>query len=170
MWITYNVVCIITHQGLENVGTFSSRPRPRRLFQDQNQDHFSSPRGASRPRPRSRDYISGWYIIYTILGALAHHNGILPCTTFTLRQVLRSPILAALLHDTRAVCVSQTLRNVTRKGIRKSWSSGICATSYCARLGSHHVEHRPTFYILQRWFPFLWPPYGIGQAVIIFTL
>jgi len=32
-------------------------------------------------------------------------------------QVLRSPILAALLHDTRAVCVSQILRRVTRKGI-----------------------------------------------------
>jgi len=39
MWITYNAVCIIIHQGLEKVETFSSRPRPRpRLFlQDQ---HF----------------------------------------------------------------------------------------------------------------------------------
>ena len=27
MWITYNAVCIIIHQGLENVETFSSRPR-----------------------------------------------------------------------------------------------------------------------------------------------
>jgi len=60
MWITYNAVCIIIHQGLENVETFSSRPRL--LFQDQDkdQDHFSCPRGASRPRPRSRDYISGY--------------------------------------------------------------------------------------------------------------
>jgi len=58
MWITYNAVCIIIHQGLENVETFSSRPRsrPRLLIQDQ--DNFSCPRGASRPRPRSRDYIS----------------------------------------------------------------------------------------------------------------
>jgi len=29
MWITYNAVCIIIHEGLENVETFSSRPRPR---------------------------------------------------------------------------------------------------------------------------------------------
>jgi len=32
-------------------------------------------------------------------------------------QVLRSPILAALLHGTRAVGVSQTLRRGTRNGI-----------------------------------------------------
>jgi len=32
MWTTYNAVCIIIHQGLENVETFSSRPRPRPLF------------------------------------------------------------------------------------------------------------------------------------------
>jgi len=48
---------IIIHQGLENIEIFSSRPR---LFQDQDQDHFSCSRGASRPRPRSRDYISAF--------------------------------------------------------------------------------------------------------------
>jgi len=38
--ITYNEVCIIIRQGLENVETFSSKPRPTpRLFlQDQDQD------------------------------------------------------------------------------------------------------------------------------------
>jgi len=58
--ITYNEVCIIIRQGLENMDTFSSRPRsrPRLLFQNQDQDHFSCPRGASRPRPRSQNYIS----------------------------------------------------------------------------------------------------------------
>jgi len=57
-------------------------------------------------------------------------------------EVLRSPILAALLHDTRAVCVSQTLRRVTRKGIREL-SLLVCAT-YIPQ-GGHHVGHRPTF-------------------------
>jgi len=38
-------------------------------------------------------------------------------------QVLRSPILAALLHGTRAVRVSQTLRRVARKGLRNFRSS-----------------------------------------------
>jgi len=52
-------VIFIIHQGLENIGTILSRPRPRpRLFlQDQDQNHISCPRGASRPRPRSQDYI-----------------------------------------------------------------------------------------------------------------
>jgi len=40
MWITYNAVCIIIHQGLENVETFSSRPRPRLFLQDQDQDLY----------------------------------------------------------------------------------------------------------------------------------
>ena len=46
---------VIIHQGLENIQTFSSRPRlssrprsrPRILFQDQ--DHFSCPRGSYSP-------------------------------------------------------------------------------------------------------------------------
>jgi len=49
--ITCNEVCIIIHQGLENIQTFSSRPKL--LVQDQDQYYFSCPRGASRPRPRS---------------------------------------------------------------------------------------------------------------------
>jgi len=59
--ITDNEVCIIIHEGLRNIEAFSSRPRsrPRLLFQDQDQDHFSCLGCASRPRPRSRDYIPG---------------------------------------------------------------------------------------------------------------
>ena len=59
----------------------------------------------------------GWYTIYTFSGALA------PLTEFCLVhyslsvQVLRSPILAALLHGTLAAGVSQTLRRGTRNGI-----------------------------------------------------
>jgi len=36
---------------------------------------------------------------------------------FTLRQIMRTPILAALLHGTTAAGVSQTLRRGTRNGI-----------------------------------------------------
>jgi len=50
----------------------------------------------------------GWYIICTFSLALAP-DGILPCAKFILRyvQVLRSPILAALLHGTPPASVSQ---------------------------------------------------------------
>ena len=57
----------------------------------------------------------GWYII--------HFRGLLPLTEFCLVQnslyvkVLRSPILAALLHGTPAAGVSQTLQCGTRNGI-----------------------------------------------------
>jgi len=47
-------------------------------------------------------------------------------------HVLRSPILAALLHGTRVVGVRQTLR---------PWAEGA---TYI-RQGGHHVGHRPTF-------------------------
>jgi len=47
---TYNDVCIIIDQGLENMETFSSTPRPRLFLQDQ--DDFSCPQGASRTKPR----------------------------------------------------------------------------------------------------------------------
>jgi len=53
-----------------------------------------------------------------ILGAVAP-NEILTGSKFTLVQVLRSPILAALLHSTRAVGVSETLRRDTRNGIKE---------------------------------------------------
>jgi len=58
-------------------------------------------------------------------------------------EVLRSAILAKLLHNTRAVCVCvrQTLRRATRKGIRLL-SLLVCAT-YIPQ-GGHHVGHRPT--------------------------
>jgi len=52
----------------------------------------------------------GWYTIYTFRGLLSP-DGILPGATSLCIQVLRSPILAALLHGTRAAGVSQTLRH-----------------------------------------------------------
>ena len=57
MWITYNAICIIIHQGLENIETFSSRPRPRLFLQDQDQDQdFYSFYFFSRPKPRPRPF------------------------------------------------------------------------------------------------------------------
>jgi len=56
-------------------------------------------------------------------------------------QVLRSPILAALLHGTPPAGVSQTLRRGTKNGITGTFEEG--ATYIWP--GGHHVEHRPTF-------------------------
>ena len=57
-------------------------------------------------------------------------------------QVLRSPILAALLHGTRPVGVSQTA------AWYKEWNYGTFAEGATyIRLGGHHAGHRPTFYL-----------------------
>ena len=56
----------------------------------------------------------GWYTIYTFLGAFAPDE-ILKNSLCV--QVLRSHILAALLHGTPAAGLSQTLRRGTRNGI-----------------------------------------------------
>jgi len=55
-------------------------------------------------------------------------------------QLLRSPILAALLHGTRAACVSQTLRCVQGMELQN-----FCRGHHLSALGGHHVGHRPTF-------------------------
>jgi len=52
-------------------------------------------------------------------------------------QVLHSPILAALLHGTRAAAVSQTLW-------RGNYGTFADGATYI-RLGGHRVGHRPTF-------------------------
>jgi len=57
-------------------------------------------------------------------------------------QVLRSPILAALLHGTPAAGVSQTLRRGTRNWITERLHA---EGATCIRLGGHDVGHRPTF-------------------------
>jgi len=56
-------------------------------------------------------------------------------------QVLRSPILAALLHGSPPVGINQTLRRGTRNRITELCAEG---TTYI-RLGGHHVGHWPTF-------------------------
>jgi len=57
-----------------------------------------------------------WYTIHTLSGALAQTE-ICPVQNSLYVQVLRSPILAALLHGTPAAGVSQTLWRGTRNGI-----------------------------------------------------
>jgi len=55
------------------------------------------------------DRLLGWCTIH-ICWRLLLRNGTLPCAKFTLGPSLAFRILAALLHGTRAVGVSQTLR------------------------------------------------------------
>jgi len=73
-------------------------------------------------------------------------NGILPVQKSLCFQVLHSPMLAALLHGTRAVGVSQTLRRGTRKGITEL-SLLVIFNRRCHLYseGGHYVGHRPTF-------------------------
>ena len=61
-------------------------------------------------------------------------------------QVMRSPILAALLHSARAPGVSQTLRRGTRNGITEL-SLLIIFNRGCHLYseGGHHVGHGLTF-------------------------
>jgi len=58
-----------------------------------------------------------WYTIYTFSGALAP-DGILSRANFTLRPILRYPILAALLRGIPAAGVSHTLRLGIRMELR----------------------------------------------------
>jgi len=74
-------------------------------------------------------------------------RGLLPLTEFCLVQnslyvqVLRSPILATLLHGTPVVGISQTLG-----AWYKQWNYGTFAEGATyIRLGGHHIDHRPTF-------------------------
>ena len=61
--------------------------------------------------------VSGAGTFYTILGGFCPLTEFCQVQTSLYVQVLRSPILAALLHGTRPVGVSQTLRRGTRNGI-----------------------------------------------------
>ena len=79
-----------------------------------------------------------------ILGALAPPTEFCPVQSSLCVQVLRSPILATLLHGTGAVGVSQTLRRGTRNGITEL--SLFNRGRHLYSEGGHHLGHRPTFY------------------------
>ena len=71
-------------------------------------------------------------------------------------QVLRSPILAALLHGTRAVGVSQSLRHGTRNGITELSLLVIFNRGrHLYSEGGHHVGHRPTLSLISICHPLL---------------
>jgi len=59
----------------------------------------------------------GWYTAYTIFGGFCPLSEFCQVQTSLCVQVLSSPILAVLLHGTRAVGVSQTLRRGARNRI-----------------------------------------------------
>jgi len=71
-------------------------------------------------------------------------------------QVLRSPILAALLRGTRAVGVSQSLRHGTRNGITELSLLVIFNRGrHLYSEGGHHVGHRPMFSLISICHPLL---------------
>jgi len=72
----------------------------------------------------------GWYTVYTFWGLLSLTEFYQMQYSFCV-QILRSRILAALLHGTRAMLVSQTLRRLAE------------GATYI-RQGGHHVGHRPS--------------------------
>jgi len=91
-----------------------------------------------------------WYIIYIyIFGGSGPLTEFCPVQNSLYVQVLRSPILAALLHGTPAAGVSQTLRRGTTdfyygKSVRMVQGT-FAQGATCIRLGGRHVGHRPTF-------------------------
>ena len=88
----------------------------------------------------------GWYAIYTFMGGSYSLTEFCQVQNSLCVQVLRSPALAALLHGTRAVGVSQTLWRGTKNSITELslfviFNRGRQLYSE----GGHHVGHRPTF-------------------------
>jgi len=78
------------------------------------------------------------YTLYIHFHGLLPSNGILPALKFPLIQVLHSPLLAALLHGTRAAAISQTLaQGMELRNFRRG-------ATYI-RLDGHHLGHRPIF-------------------------
>ena len=69
------------------------------------------------------------HYIYIFVGSFCTLTGFCPVQNSLYIQVLRSSILAALLHGTPAAGVSQSLRRGTRNGITE------------LSLGDHHVGH-----------------------------
>jgi len=85
------------------------------------------------------------YILFFVVGGFCPLTEFCQVQNSLCVQILCSPILAALLHGTRAVEVSQTLRRCTRNGITELLLLVIfngCRHLYSE--GGHHVGHRPT--------------------------
>jgi len=82
----------------------------------------------------------GWYIIYTLSGALAP-NGILPGAKFTLRPSLAFSYIVGITGRH-----SSSGRQPNFAACYKEWNYGTFedGATYI-RHGSHHVGHRPAF-------------------------
>jgi len=97
----------------------------------------------------------GWYIMYTFWGSCSLTK-FCPVQNSPCVQVLRSHILEALLHCTRAVGVSQTFRRCTRNGILELsllvifnrgchlYSEGSGVTSHSTQNGSFLADVLPS--------------------------
>jgi len=85
--------------------------------------------------------LMGWYIIYTFSGGgSCRLTEFCPVQNSLCVQVLRSPILAALLHGTPAAGISQTA------AWYEEWNYRIFAEGATyIRQGGHHAGDRPTF-------------------------
>jgi len=79
---------------------------------------------------------------YIHFRGLLHLTEFCPVQSSLYVQVLRSLLLAALLHSTPAAGVSQ----LKLWAWYKEWNYGTFAEgATCIGLGGHHVWHRPTF-------------------------
>jgi len=101
----------------------------------------------------------GWYAIYKHFWGSCLLTEFCQVQNSLSVQVLRSPTLAVLMHDTPAVGVSQTLLRGTRNGIME-----LLQTAPPIWQGGHHVGHRPTFLVTTC---LLWPP-CVADVDIIF--
>jgi len=90
--------------------------------------------------------------LYIHLRGLLPLDGILPGATSLCVQVLRSPLLAALLHGSQPVGVSQTLRHGSRNGITELSQTAPAIFGWAAitlGMGPHSSFHyRPMLYYL----------------------
>ena len=90
--------------------------------------------------------LMGWYAVYVHFGGSCLLTEFCQLQNSLCVQVLRSPILAALLHGTPAMCVVQTLRRGTRNGITELLLLLISNKGrYLYSEGVHHDGQRPTF-------------------------
>jgi len=83
-------------------------------------------------------------ILYMHFWGLLPPNRILPRAKFTLCPVLRFPVLAALLHGTGAIGISQTLRHCTKNGIMELLLLIVFSRGrHLYSEGDHHVLQSP---------------------------
>ena len=90
----------------------------------------------------------GWYTVYTSLGAFAPDR-ILPRAKFTLHPSLAFSYIAALLHGTPAVGLSQTLRRGTRNGMQRA-PHIFCWAAITLGIGPHSSCGIASWDLLQR--------------------